>query len=448
MSLPPTPTRRIWWHRLRTRLILGLIALGFTISVPSGTPAQNGLEDRVVGRARDVLFNYVGWESDALTGKIVQHQAGVAPYLSEADRSRYVHDYLKQVGRLQSIEGQIAGIYGNPAITNPAAASADLRAQRDQIKAQTDSQQPLAESIIESQVASVLRDEGFATLGQVLPPVSAHLTQLPMLLVISPRDQIRFAADVTVINLPGDQREALENRIEQDLNVSSLIVPLGGLSLYPSMVMQTYFTPFVFNTVAHEWTHHYLYFFPLGWEYNSSPETRTINETTASLLGDEVSRKVLAKFYQDFPDVLAQIPPPIGPTTSPSARATPTPTPDPRLDDVQPSFDFSRELNTTRRVVDLYLHFGMVDQAEAYMRAERYVFAANGYPDRINQAYFAFYGGYLVQSVGASAGGTDPIGPAILTVRAHSRSLKDWLETMRTITNRSQLLAERDALAK
>jgi hypothetical protein len=429
-----------------------VIALAYLFSVPNSTPAQNSLDDRVLGRARNVLFNYIGWEADALTHKLVQNESSAAPDMSETDRARFVHDYLRLVGDLSSLDGRIAAIYNNPTIADHDAASADLRTKRDQIKGQVDQQEPLAEAIIESQVASVLRDEGFGVLGQVLPPVSAHITQLPMLLVISPRNEIRFADDVTVINLPGDQRDQIESQVEQDLNVSSLIVPLGGLSLYPSMVAQTSYTPFLFNTVAHEWTHHYLYFYPLGWAYNTSPEARIINETTASLLGDEVSRKVLNQFYSAYPDIIGQIPPPVAPQATPTPAApttpTPTPTPDPRLEDQTPPFDFYRELNKTRITVDFYLHFGRVDLAEAYMRAERYVFAAYGYTDRINQAYFAFYGGYLVQSVGSSAGGTDPIGPAIIAIRQHSPSLKAWLETMRTITSRADLLAKRDALVQ
>jgi hypothetical protein len=427
--------RRIPWQSIRTRLILAGIALAFMAVVPADTPGGNSLNDRVLGRARNVLFNYVAWEAEAIAGKLNQ-QAGISAYLTEAERSRYVHDYLKLVGRLQDLNSRINAVYTDPAVRDPASSSADLRAQRDAVRADVDRQQPLAESIIEGQVASVLRDEGFATLGEVLPAVSSHITELPMLLVVSPRDRIRFEVAVNVINLSADQMTALEDSIDRALNVSSLIVPLGGLSLYPSMVIQSRYAASVFEVVAHEWTHHYLYFFPLGLTYAEAADTRTINETTATLLGKEVARKTIERFYQEYPDILAQLPKE-QPTPRPGATPQPGPTP--------PAFDYGAVMNQTRVIVDLLLRFKLVVPAELFMERQRLLFVAHGYQIRkLNQAYFAFYGGY--QSPGTGAGGTDPIGPAITEIRQRSKSLKAWLETMRSITSRAQLLAVRDAL--
>jgi hypothetical protein len=429
--------RPIAWQSIRTRLILGGIALAFMAAVPADTPGGNSLNDRVLGRARNVLFNYVAWEAEAIADKLSQ-QTGISAYLTEAERSRYVHDYLKLVGKLQDLNSRINALYTDPAVRDPASASADLRAQRDAVRAEVDRQQPLAESIIEGQVASVLRDEGFATLGEVLPAVSSHITELPMLLVVSPRDRIRFDVAVNVINLSADQMTALEDSIDRAVNVSSLIVPLGGLSLYPSMVIQSPYAASVFEVVAHEWTHHYLYFFPLGLTYAEAADTRTINETTATLLGKEVARKTIERFYQDYPDILAQLP---KEQPKPQPGATPQASPTP------PAFDYGAVMNQTRVIVDLLLRFKLIVPAELFMERQRLLFVAHGYPIRkLNQAYFAFYGGY--QSPGTGAGGADPIGPAITEIRERSKSLKAWLETMRSITSRDQLLAVRDALER
>ncbi|MCC7447397.1 MAG: hypothetical protein IT324_08280 [Anaerolineae bacterium] len=429
--------RRIPWRAIRTRLILGAIALGFMIGFPNDTPGGNSLNDRVLGHAKDVLFNYVAWEADAIGVKLVQQQAGLAPYLTEAQRSQYVHDYLKTVTEAQQLDAKINALYSNPDIHDPAAASADLRTRRDQLQAQIAQKQPLAESIIEGQVASVLRDEGFSTFGEIIPAVSAHITELPMLLIVSPRDKIRFELAINLVNLKVDQMAALEDSIDRDLNVSSLVAPLGGLSLYPSMVMESWFTPYVFEVVAHEWTHHYLYFFPLGLSYNDVADARTINETTASLMGKEVSRKVIERFYRAFPDVMAQLPP-----LMPTPKATTTPDPN-----KPPPFDYGAAMNETRVTVDALLKDGKIDKAEQYMEQRRQYFAAHGYPIRkLNQAYFAFYGGY--QSPGSGVGGTDPIGPAIHELRQRSPSLKAWLETIRSITTSADLLAARDNLRK
>jgi hypothetical protein len=431
--------RRIPWRAIRTRLILAGIALTFIALFPNDTPAGNSLNDKVLGQAKDSLFNYIAWEAGAITTKLGE-LSSVAAYMTEAQRSRYVYDYFKLVANLQQLNAKLSADFCDPAVKDPSAASAELRTQRDAVRTQVDKTQPLAEAIIEGQVASVLRDEGFATLGEMIPAVSAHITELPMLLVVSPRHTIRFEVAVNVVNLPVDQRLALENDVDKNLNVSSLIAPLGGLSLYPSMIYQTWHAYSLFDVVAHEWAHHYLYFFPLGLTYSEASDARTINETTASLVGREVGRKVIERFYRDYKDIMDQIPPPTTPTPQ---RPTPSPTPtDPRK---PPPFDYNATMHRTRITTDFLLNLGLVDLAERFMESQRLVFTTNGYRlCKINQAFFAFYGGY--QSPGTGVGGSDPIGPAIAEIRQRSPSFKAWVETMRAITTREQLLAARDGL--
>ncbi|HRO24702.1 MAG TPA: hypothetical protein PLR07_10460, partial [Promineifilum sp.] len=56
-------------------------------------------------------------------------------------------------------------------------------------------------------------------------------------------------------------------------------------------------------------------------------------------------------------------------------------------------------------------------QAEDYMEQRRRVFLDNGYNIRkLNQAFFAFYGGYAAEPGGAA--GEDPIGPMLREIRA------------------------------
>lgn len=442
---------RIWWRKLRTRLILVVIAAGFVAAFPGDTPGGNSVSDKVLGKAGDILFNYVAWEVQAIGYKLNQVQGGAAPYLDEGTRSSYVDNYLKQVNTLQQLEGRINAIYSNPTISDPDEASRDFRTQRDQQRQLVDRLQPTAESIIETQVAAVLRDEGFSVLGEILPPVSAHLTSPPMLLVVSPRDTIRYDFATNILNLNAAEANALENEIDHTANVSSLVVPIGGIGLYPTMVMETWTPVYLFETVAHEWSHNYMLFFPIGVGYFTNPETRILNETAATLFGKEIGRKVIERYYRDFPNIMAQLPPaPVSqPTPRPdTAQATPAPTatPFPHDPDERPSFDFAAELNRTRVTVDFYLHFGLVDLAERYMEGQRRVFAANRYAIRkLNQAFFAFYGGYQGAG-GSNAGGADPIGPAMQQIRDASPSLKAWLEIVRGITTRQELLTTRDKM--
>lgn len=435
--------RRFPWAALRNRLALGALAVFFVALFPGSTPAANRLEDRVLGQARDSLFNYVEWNANALIAKIRQVHASPSPYLDEPARAAYVVDYLRRVAELQSVEGDIARRYSDPAVGDPDLVTADLRARRDALREDVARRQPLAEAIAETQVAAVLRDEGFAVLGAVLPPVSAKITDLPMALVISPREVIRRDLVVTIAHLSADEVTALENGIDSGLNVSSLAVPLGGLALYPSMIYETGSAPTLFELIAHEWVHNYLLFFPLGWELlNSGSEAWTINETTASLFGDEVARKVGLRFYADYPEILAALPAELPPESPAADERTPAPAPP----DNPPAFDLNGALGETRQTVDTLLAAGKVAEAEAYMEARRVFIAANGYAYRkINQAFFAFYGAYQ-SAQGGGAAGEDPIGPAIAAIRQSSPGLYAWLERMRTLTTRDALIAARDTL--
>lgn len=105
-----------------------------------------------------------------------------------------------------------------------------------------------------------------------------------------------------------------------------------------------------------------------------------------------------------------------------------------------PVFDFGAAMRETRVTVDALLAAGRVADAETYMDERRRVFADNGYLIRkLNQAYFAFYGGY--QSGSPGAGGGDPIGEAVATIRRDSASIHDWIVRLRGIVTREELLA-------
>lgn len=420
---------RTFWFLLRlVGYGIGLALLLFLLQRSTGD--LNSQWDVVAVMVSRYQFDYVGWELDALAEKANQTLYGWQPFMSDTDRSQYVRDYMRDVGQAQQLEAQIAQIFADPNVSDPNAASADLRARRDALRARLRQRQLLAESILEGQVAAVLVEQGFGSGGQLLPPIAMHFTQVPNLLVVSPRDQIRFDISINLNAMPLEDITALEAHIDKDQNVSSLVVPLGGIALYPAMILETSSIPFAVNTFSHEWLHHYLFFYPLGFDYFTgmdafAGEARIINETTANLFGEEMGRLVLLRYYPDL------APPPPAPNPPPTDNTPPPP----------PAFDFGKEMNTTRVTVDDLLAHGKVSDAEAYMEARREVFVAHGYSIRkLNQAYFAFYGGY--QSGAPGVGGQDPIGPAVQAIRDASPSLFQWVATMRNISTRDTLLAK------
>jgi hypothetical protein len=215
------------------------------------------------------------------------------------------------------------------------------------------------------------------------------------------------------------------------LDVSALVVPIGGMALYPAMILETSSIPWAIETFAHEWAHHYLTFFPLGFDYLASPdglggESRSINETAADLFGKAVARLVLARHYPDL------LPPEVDATSAQPA---------PSAADAGDVFDFGATMHETRVMLDGLLRIGAVDAADLYLEHQRERFWAAGYPIRkLNQAYFAFYGGYQGEGGGGS-GGQDPIGPALRDLMAASPNPRDFLLAVRGITTREDLLA-------
>jgi hypothetical protein len=182
------------------------------------------------------------------------------------------------------------------------------------------------------------------------------------------------------------------------------------------------------EVAAHEWTHHYLYFFPLGWEYEDNWEARVINETVATLVGWEISRRTLVQYYPD-----------LAPSEEPWAEeeeesSSPPPPPPPG------TFDFAAEMHETRVRVDQLLLQGRIEEAEAYMERRRQFFWEHGYHIRkLNQAYFAFYGSYAAAPVGAA--GKDPVGPAVRRVwRMTVRDPRRFLHQVRGVTSLDALL--------
>jgi hypothetical protein len=386
------------------------------------------MPDRARAYMRDIEFDFVDWTLNAWQFKFRQASVDEQAYLSDAERAQLVQDYFEELSKLKEVERAIATVYADPSVADPAAESAGLRAMEADLRARVAELQPSAEAILQEQVAVVAAEQGLVVGGQTIPPVSFHFTGLPYALVVSPRNEIRQAANLDVNgNLTLDERVALEDRVARGLDVSTLVVPIGGIGIYPTMVDQSSDLFWIASVVAHEWTHNYLTLRPLGVNYETTPELRTMNETTAELVGNELGRRVIAR---DYPDRMQPLPPFLNFLLR---------EPPPEQEQAPPSFDFRAEMHATRVRVDELLAEEKVTEAEAYMEDRRRFFRDHGYQLRkLNQAYFAFYGAYAADA-GGGAQGADPVGPAVRLLRRRSPTLKDFLDTMASFTGFEQL---------
>jgi len=452
---------------LRLAALLAVVALLFDVQ----SPPYNA---RVLRETRGQTFNYVEWEVGAILSKLHQELFGYHAYIPEEQRRAFVLDYFDLRGRLFALEGQIEN---NP---TPAAA---LIPQRDALRQALNRRQALAEHIIEGQVSAILQAEGFGLGGQILPPVTMHFLTIPDVLIVSPRDEIRTAMTVTLQPMGFEERVLLESQIAAAVPDQAVwITPIGGVGVYPAMVRETDRAVVAFEITAHEWLHHYLVFFPLGYHYYTHPDTRIINETSATLFGNEIGNKVITRFYaddlaagrvylQDAPDyraLLAAVAPPLEDTVllqdhrlladfllvagrAEAAQlvldlhgrwggiiAPPYPNRKPP--------DRAAWISHTRVTVDYLLGLGMVEAAEWSMENGRQHSGLRV----LNQAWFAFNAGYQdnpvvtqqadgTSVITTSGGGGDPIGAAIYEIRARAGSLQAFVEIMRGITTREEL---------
>ena len=420
------------WLRLarivQTAALLTAVAVSLSFSAPRAQDEQ----DLARAYTREIEFDYLAWMLDAARVKAQAAAAGLPAYLDRPTSRIVVSDYLQVTQTIMRAEEALNRIYADPTIADKNRASSGIRSALAGLNARSSTLAPIAESVLQAQVADALADEGLVLLGQTLPAVLYRSTAVPDALVVSPRKDIRQIANISIaLDLPLERQAELEHQVEDGLDASALVVPIGGVGVYPTMIMRTTDRRWLISTIAHEWTHNYLQLRPLGMLYDQGSELRTMNETTADIVGTEIALEVIDRFYsglaaqpsldQDLVDLTRRYPDP--------------------HDSDPPPFDFRAEMHSTRVTVDTLLASGRIPEAEQYMERRRREFVQRGYYiRRLNQAYFAFYGAYAESPGGAA--GTDPVGPAVRALRSESESLAAFVNRISWMTSFDQLRKE------
>ncbi|MGE3267942.1 MAG: hypothetical protein AB7P40_04295 [Chloroflexota bacterium] len=280
---------------------------------------------------------------------------------------------------------------------------------------------PAAEVAIERAVSDVLWQEGLTTAApwtptgsMLFPPVAFTFTSPPEVLVVARRDRIAVVQSELLkpgVSVP--EAERMEAATDA-LGYSSLVVNIGGLATYPTMVLRNTAPMDAVVAVTHEWIHGYLFFTPLGQRYWSSQEARSINETTAEIVSQELGPRAARSLGLD-----ALVPSGGGRPSAPSPSLA----------------QFRTMMRETRVKLDAMLAAGQIDEAEAYLDARRLDFVAAGYQIRkLNQAYFAFNGSY-----GDAAAGVSPMPRQLRMLRAASSSPGEFLQRVGQLTSAADL---------
>jgi hypothetical protein len=421
-----------------TVLLLALFLL--TSSTYAWRP---GVQAHLAGATAGYGWDLGGWTVDALGEKVVEAVRRPARGYSDAQGAAFVTAFMARARAIGDLEREIQRLTAERDAAATAGASAPppasaetleaLAAELAALRAMQEGERPTAEAIIEGQVSSVLVDMGLGVGGRLWPPVLFTFTESPAKVVVSTRDRIGTAAAKMIApGLPIETVAEIEATIEANAQeaggVSAYVAPTGGLGAFPTLVVNRGNLEWILSTVAHEWVHTYLAFFPLGFNYGRTPDNTLINETVAEIVGNEVGLRVLQRYYPDqappeLPDVSEEVVP-MPPADEPGA------------------FDFEAEMRQTRESLDKLLSVGRIEDAEQYLEIRRLWFVENGYPIRkLNQAYFAFHGSYGTSAAASTQvtgiGPVQALGPLVEQVRAALPDAPTFLRTVRSVVDRA-----------
>ncbi len=372
-------------------------------------------------------FDLAGWELANFPAKWLRELGDLAfPFGSrDSDPLQVLQEYFLLEQETRQLRNQISRA---TATGSSARADGELERRLQDATRRRDSLRTSAEQALEAVISTALREEGIPLrAGEMLfPPVDFALERPPLALAVSPRGRIELAQLVLLdSDIPIQEREALEERILREVDLSALVVSIGGIATYPSILNPGSLRNALI-IASHEWLHHYLFFRPLGQSYFRTAELTTLNETTANIFGDELGNRLLTHLTG------------VEPPTPQDGDGQSGPTEECR----EPQFCFSQEMRRTRLRVDQLLAQGEIVEAEAYMEQRRQLFVENGYLFRkLNQAYFA-----RNQTYADNPASVSPIYDQLTELRGLSGSLAEFIHLVSGISSYNEFIAHLERL--
>jgi hypothetical protein len=401
------------------KIVLLIITFLTLFTLASGCGERDEFSAQVKEITKPYRFELAKWEFKTLAGEIGEFFTGGG---KTDNATKEIFTYFNNAARIRNLEATQDAVRAG----NQAGDLNRLQNELDELRRQNEARRGATEKALEAQVRETLSQQGifnpldrYVKIKVGFPPVKIHLGDPPHLLIISPRDRIESIKEIKLLpEMSQADMEKIESEVDK-LGVSSVVEGLGGLSTYPSYVMDEADLRFTLETVVHEWIHQYLAFTPLGFRYvldqagiRTDYEIATINETVAGMVGREIGDIIYQKYVPQ-----------------PAMESEPPPT-------NEPGFDFNKEMREIRQAVDSYLAQGEIEKAEEFMEQKRQYLAENGYYIRkLNQAYFAFHGTYADSPTSIS-----PIGEELRELRDKSYSLKDFLDSAAGITSQDELI--------
>jgi len=402
---------------LKKRLTAAVGLLLAVVMAASCAPPQS-FDGRLGQIVKPYRFDLASWQLQALSYELDDWLFSRQETPGDASVVVEYFSILEQAKVLEAkVEAAMTGALTDDLVS--------LETRLDGLRDEENSLRSGAERTLEKQITETLARLGIfnpadslTRLEFTFPPVSFRLEAPPHLLVVSPRDSIESLREVTLLQeITPQEMEVIEAAVDE-LEVSSLVVGLGGIATYPAFVASDAGLRFAINTAVEEWLHQYLFLRPLGFLYAldllgvyPDYEIAVMNETAVGIASEEIGAALYQSYYAQYGDG--------------------------RVEVTEPEFDFYLEMREIRKTVDEYLAQGEIDRAEQFMEQKRLFLASKGYFIRkLNQAYFAFYGTYA-----DSPGSISPIGIELRELRAKSPGLGEFLSAVAAMTSRSDLIA-------
>jgi hypothetical protein len=406
-------------HNAGTALLTALVVVLLALSLGRGD-GVSGLRTATGAMEQDL----VRWEVSHFLDKWTTRALDLLLFRSpnDAERSEALDAFFAARDELRAAQTDVDRAASS---TTPTLLVDETQRALDRLQAQRDHLKPVVEETIEGAVSGVLHDLGVIdAIGPLRwPPVDFAFEENGLMLVRAPRDKIDRLDDVLLepgISVPA-QAELEAETDALDPTTVSLVVRVGGVATYPAQVSPHRSLHGTLELVSHEWLHHWLFFRPLGREWWSGGELRSINETVANIFGQEIGDAALTRLTGEVFDRPPWVPPVIRPRDEPPSDV----------------FDFNREMRAIRVELDALLRDGQVERAEEYLEERRLAFVANGFNIRkLNNAWFAFHGTYA-----DSAASVSPIEGQLRAIQTDSSTLAEWLDRIAGIDKPGQLEA-------
>ena len=182
--------RKILSPILRLFMLMFLMAGMGSSTLPNRDPLE-----KIRSFTRNFEFEFVRWTIDAAAIKLGQNGLGAFTYIPENERKHLIDNYFDILEQTRQKELQLEALLADS--EGNAANEVDrLREQVRDLRGLLDDYQIYVESIVQEQIAQTLGDLGLGLGGKIFPPVLFKFNQLPVALIVSPRDVIRQEANI------------------------------------------------------------------------------------------------------------------------------------------------------------------------------------------------------------------------------------------------------------